>query len=155
MTNGTISLVEQGQVSPSVGSLKKLVDALGLSLGEFFTMDLDVVDQEPFFVPTDMAEIGSANVSLKMVPAGLGNAKLEVLHERYAPGADTGPELLSHPGEEAGVVVRGEITIKVGPRERVLRAGDSYYFDSRIPHRFRNRGTELCEIVSASTPRTF
>ena len=30
--------------------------------------------------------------------------------------------------------------------------GDAYLFDSRIPHRYRNIGTERCSVVSACTP---
>jgi mannose-6-phosphate isomerase-like protein (cupin superfamily) len=37
----------------------------------------------------------------------------------------------------------------------VLGAGDAYYFSSATPHRFRNVGREVCEIISASTPPTF
>jgi mannose-6-phosphate isomerase-like protein (cupin superfamily) len=37
----------------------------------------------------------------------------------------------------------------------VLEAGDAYYFSSSTPHRFRNVGDEVCEIISASTPPTF
>jgi mannose-6-phosphate isomerase-like protein (cupin superfamily) len=37
----------------------------------------------------------------------------------------------------------------------VLGPGEAYYFDSRIPHRFRNPADEICELVSACTPPTF
>ena len=37
----------------------------------------------------------------------------------------------------------------------ILGAGDGYYFDSTLPHRFRNLGEEECEIVSVCTPPTF
>ena len=39
VTNGMISLIEQGRVSPSVASLKKVLDGLPMALAEFFTMD--------------------------------------------------------------------------------------------------------------------
>ena len=78
-----------------------------------------------------------------------------MLHERYPPGGDTGPELLSHDGEEAGVVTSGRIVITVGNEVRELGPGDGYYFDSRIPHRFQNRSDKPCELVSAATPATF
>jgi mannose-6-phosphate isomerase-like protein (cupin superfamily) len=63
--------------------------------------------------------------------------------------------MLTHKGEEGGVVVAGQIELTVGGQTRVLRAGDAYYFPSSLPHRFRNPGPEVCEIVSASTPPTF
>jgi acetyl esterase len=45
--------------------------------------------------------------------------------------------------------------LTVGGQSRVLAAGDAYYFSSATPHRFRNVGREVCEIISASTPPTF
>ena len=80
---------------------------------------------------------------------------IQMLHERYPPGADTGEEMYSHSGEEAGIVVSGEIELTVGADICVLQSGDGYLFDSRIPHRFRNRGEAECVIVSACTPPTF
>ena len=78
-----------------------------------------------------------------------------MLHERYEPDAATGEDMLSHRGEEGGVVVRGKVELTVGGQTRVLEAGDAYYFSSATPHRFRNVGHEVCEIISASTPPTF
>lgn len=154
VTNGTVSMIEQNQVSPSIGSLKKLAGALSLTLAEFFTMN-PARPKGPFFRAGELTELRGGGVSLRMVPAGVPEAKLQLLHELYPPGTDTGSALLSHAGEEAGVVVRGRIRVTVGAREEVLNAGDSYYFDSRIPHRFRNVENEPCEIVSAATPPSF
>jgi transcriptional regulator with XRE-family HTH domain len=154
LTNGTISMIEQNQTSPSVGSLKKLTDALSLSLAEFFSLDWGR-PAGPFFKSADLREIGSGTVTLQMVPGGVPDPKLQVLREVYPPGGDTGPDLLTHPGEEAGVVVRGSISVTVGGQEKLLQAGDAYYFNSRIPHRFRNLTDKECEIISSATPRSF
>ncbi len=151
LTNGSVSLIEQGQVNPSIGSLRRLTRALSLTLSEFFTFDLERLADAPFFKAADLPDIGAGQVSLRLVGLTTNARKLQVLHERYAPGADTGEELLSHQGEEAGVVTRGKVLINVGGDERVLGPGDAYYFQSRIPHRFRNVGSEECEIVSAAT----
>ena len=88
----------------------------------------------------------------------LGNAEhhaLQVLHETYPVGADTGPELLSHNGEEAGIVVHGSIEVTVDGNVAILNPGDGYLFDSRLPHRFRNVGDAVCVVVSACTPPSF
>ena len=37
LTNGAISLIEQNKSSPSVASLKRLLDAIPMSLSEFFS----------------------------------------------------------------------------------------------------------------------
>src|SRR5437868_644258 len=154
VTNGLISLIEQNRVSPSVGSLKKVLDGVPLSMAEFFTLDVSAA-HPVFFAADELVEIGGEGASLRLVAAQRPARQLTVLHERYEPGAATGEEMITHRGEEGGVVVRGRVELTVGGQTRVLEAGDAYYFSSATPHRFRNVGHEVCEIISASTPPTF
>ena len=152
VTNGLISLIEQNRVSPSVSSLKKVLDGIPMALADFFTLDLGGKPQV-FFPREDLANIGTASVELRLVGGRLAQRSMSILHERYAANADTGEEMLTHAGEEGGVVVKGKIELTVGGESRVLGAGDAYYFKSSVPHRFRNLGREECEIVSASSDR--
>ena len=154
VTNGLISLIEQNRVSPSVSSLKKVLDGIPMALADFFTLDLGGKPQV-FFPREELANIGTASVELRLVGGRLAQRSMSILHERYAAHADTGEEMLTHAGEEGGVVVKGKIELTVGGESRVLGAGDAYYFKSSVPHRFRNLGREECEIVSASSPPSF
>lgn len=154
VTNGLISLIEQNRVSPSVSSLKKVLDGVPMALADFFTLDLALKPQV-FFPKEELAPIGTGRVDLRLVGSGLAKRGMSILHELYEPGADTGEEMLTHGGEEGGVVVRGRIELTVGGETRTLNAGDAYYFRSTLPHRFRNSSREPCEIVSASAPPTF
>ena len=154
VTNGLISLIEQNRVSPSVSSLKKVLDGIPMSLAEFFTLDLSASPQV-FFTGDELLDLGDRSVSLRLVAARRVNRAMAVLQEKYAPGADTGAAMLRHAGEEGGVVVRGRIELTVGAESRLLGPGDAYYFNSAIPHRFRNLGSEPCEIISAAAPPTF
>jgi transcriptional regulator with XRE-family HTH domain len=154
VTNGLVSLVEMNRVSPSVSSLKKLLDGIPMSMAEFFTGDFN--QRTPVFYTADeLLEIGNEAVSLRLVAPTRSGRQMTLLHERYEPGAATGEEMLMHKGEEGGVVVRGKIELTVGTETRVLGPGEAYYFASNLPHRFRNPGREICEIVSCSTPPTF
>jgi transcriptional regulator with XRE-family HTH domain len=154
VSNATISLIEQNRASPSVGSLKKVLDGIPVSMADFFA------DDEPsrmrvFFRKTDLVEIAGGKLSYRQVGRDLSGRSMQILHERYAAGADTGPTPLTHTGEEGGIVVAGAVELTVGDDCQVLQAGDAYYFDSRIPHRFRNIGTEDAVVVSACTPPSF
>ncbi|MGC1504335.1 MAG: cupin domain-containing protein [Sulfitobacter sp.] len=158
LTNGTISLIEQNKTSPSVASLKSLLDAIPMSIAEFFA-NLEEEPQPTYFYKADefieiAPQSGGPAVSLRQ----LGNASthaLQILDETYPPQADTGPEWLTHAGEEAGIVISGEIEITVADQVKVLRVGEGYLFDSRLPHRFRNISDTTCRIFSACTPPTF
>jgi transcriptional regulator with XRE-family HTH domain len=154
VTNGTISLIEQNRVSPSISSLKKVLDGIPMSLAEFFTLDLHI-DPQVFFGKDELTDIGDGDISYRLVAAKRPNRALAVMHERYAAGADTGDDMLSHKGEEGGIVLSGRIEMTVGGQTRILEPGDAYYFLSTVPHRFRNPGSDACEIISACTPPTF
>jgi transcriptional regulator with XRE-family HTH domain len=161
LTNGTISLIEQNKTSPSVASLKCLLDAIPISMAEFFARIEETNPSQYFFTADEFTEIappGAPQSARLLSLRQLGDAQnhnLQLLHERYAPGADTGPELLSHEAEEAGIVIRGEIEITVDTEVSRLKPGDGYLFNSRLPHRFRNVGDVECEIISACTPPSF
>lgn len=154
VTNGMISLIEQDRVSPSISSLKKVLDGVPMSLAEFFTMDLSESTQI-FYRAEELPDLGQGPIVFRLVGANRHGRAMSILHEAYEPGADTGAEMLRHEGEEGGVVVKGRIELTVGAERRVLEPGDAYYFESRVPHRFRNPGEEECVIISANTPPTF
>jgi transcriptional regulator with XRE-family HTH domain len=159
VTNGMISMVEQNRTSPSISSLKKIVDGLGISISEFFAVET-AMEEAIFFKHEELREITPplANGGIKAVFKEVGDAaqhSLQMLYERYEPGADTGEDLYAHEAEEAGIVVEGHIEVTVGDRAQVLGPGDAYLFDSRLPHRFRNIGKSACVVISACTPTTF
>ena len=107
VTNGLISLIEQNRVSPSVSSLKKVLDGIPMALADFFTLDLGGKPQV-FFPREELADIGTASVELRLVGGRLAKRSMSILHERYAPNADTGEEMLTHAGEEGGVDRQGQ-----------------------------------------------
>lgn len=152
VTNGMISMIEQNKHSPSIATLNRITDALGLSVGEFFSTG--EVDSEPkiFFTPEDLTRLVDGKLELSVVAGERRTKALQILYEVYHPGGDTGPEMLSHPGEEGGIVISGEVEVMVGDKAQILKAGDAYYFESNIPHRFRNKGSVAAVLVSACTP---
>lgn len=153
--HGQVSMIETNRSSPSVASLRKILSGLSMSMAEFF--DPGTSDGEQvFFRPSDRTDLtgrvpGAARVRIEQ----LGDARahgLQILHETYEPGADTGRSMLAHAGAEGGVVVSGEIEVTVGDQIRILRAGDGYLFDSTRPHRFRNISDAPAIIISANNP---
>lgn len=153
VTNGMVSLIEQDRVSPSIGSLQKILSAFPMTMAEFFTRDMEGQD-EVVFRAADLPDVGTGDIQYRLVAATRVDRKMSILSETYEPDTDTGDDLLTHPGEEGGVVIEGELEVTVAGKVWVLGPGDAYYFDSRLPHRFRNTGAKPARIVSANTPPT-
>ncbi len=154
ISNATISLMESNAVNPSVGALKRVLDALPIGLAEFFALEANT-GRKVFYRSDELMEIGRGRISYRQVGSDLRGRALQMLAEHYQPGADSGKVLLHHQGEECGIVIRGELEVTVGEDKTVLKPGDAYYFDSREPHRFRNIGEVPCELVTACTPPSF
>lgn len=156
-----ISNVEKNKVSPSVSTLRRILSGLGVTMADFFEPERRQ-PSGPFFEAADLVDLTS-KVAAHAIGDGrgrmtfrqVGDARehnLQILHEVYEPEADTGETLLQHASSEGGIVISGELEVTVGDRVRVLRAGEAYLFDSRIPHRFRNISAGRTVVVSACTP---
>ena len=154
VSNATISLIENGRTDPSMGLLKRILDAMGISFADFFSADSRPVEKY-FYARDELSEISRGPISFLQVGGDLADKQLQILYERYQPGADTGQSMLSHNAEEGGVILSGRLEVTVGDQVQTLGAGDAYLFNSRIPHRFRNPGNDECVLVSACTPPSF
>jgi len=154
ISNATISLIESGKLNPSVAVLKRILDGIPMDLSAFFA-DEATEPTPVVYRSVDLIEIAGGKISYRQVGSQLAGRSIQILHERYQPGADTGKVALEHSGEEGGVVIRGHLELTVAGERHVLGPGDAYYFDSSRPHHFRNVGTEHCEVVSACSPPSF
>jgi transcriptional regulator with XRE-family HTH domain len=166
VANATISQVEAGKLNPTVSMLKKILDGIPISLGEFFGDEFERQDRV-FFRAEELTEIADGGVSFRQVGANVANRAIQLINERYQPGAGTGKHAITHEGEECGIILSGRLEeecgiilsgrleVTVGEQSAILRKGDAYYFKSNQPHQFRNPGSEPCELITACTPPTF
>ncbi|MEH6452728.1 MAG: HTH-type transcriptional regulator PuuR [Psychromonas sp.] len=156
ITHSAISSIENGKVSPSVGSLQKIVNVFALSLSEFFTLGVAQENTEKVIITeSELIEMGSDSVSMKLVCNGKKDRQMGFLIEEYAPHSDTGLKRIDHVGEEAGTIVEGEIELSYGDNTYLIKAGESYLIDTSIPHKFTNYSDKPCKMISAHTPPTF
>lgn len=156
-----ISIVETNRSSPSVSTLRKILTGLGLTLADFFDSERQA-PEGPFFGPDDLVDLtskfpvsGAQDAAGRMMFRQIGDARrhnLQILHEVYEVGADTGETRLEHFSNEGGYVLEGLLEVTVGDEVRLLGPGESYLFDSRIPHRFRNVHDGRTVVISACTP---
>lgn len=152
LTHGTISCVERNKISPSIGTMRQILESLGLTLSDFFAPE-GGTSSSYFFRYNELVEVGTGGVSLLQVGKSLVGRPLQVLLETYPPGAETAREPYRvDGGEEGGVVIEGEIEATVGDEVRILRRFDAYLFPTSLPHKLRNVGDRPCMIVSATTP---
>ena len=156
VTNSTISMIEKNSVSPSISSLKKVLAGIPMSLVEFFSLEMEQDNPtQVVYRAGELIDISDGAVTMKLVGKAHPSRAIAFLSETYPPGADTGDEMLTHEGEEAGMLVDGKLERTVAGEVYVLETGDSYYFESAKPHRFRNPFDAPAKLISATTPANF
>jgi len=140
-TNSGLSLrlindIENGETYPPIGSIIKISRALGQRVGTF--MD-DQFVKDPLIIKADerVEETSShrgAEGHYHYYPLGKGKTDrhMEPLYIKIE--TDEKEELSSHEGEEFIMVLAGEIKLIYGKEVHMLKAGDSLYYNSLVPH---------------------
>ncbi len=155
LTQSFLSQVERNLTSPSVASLRKVAQALGVPLAALF--------QGPT-TPEDHVVRRSERRQLVhprrqwrdylLTPNLTG--KLQVILSVIEPGCGSGDEPYAHDSdEECVVILRGRLEFWVGSDWYLLEEGDSIVFESRIPHRNRNPGPDQAEVLWITTPPSY
>ncbi|MGH3730620.1 MAG: helix-turn-helix domain-containing protein [Micromonosporaceae bacterium] len=148
---GLVSQVERGITDPSLETMRRIAEVLGVPLFSLFqdgdARSVAVIRRD------DRFQISSPHSSISYARASRGSARLEVLEGSLEPGATSSDALRSHPSEECVVVLTGQLTVEVGDETHVLGPGDSCHFDSNLPHRFGNAGkTPARYLISVAPP---
>jgi transcriptional regulator with XRE-family HTH domain len=154
---GMLSHIERGQTSPSLKTLERLRLALDVPLSRFFG------DEPPKANDNDVVVRAADRRQLPFAAMGLtkellsppGHPALEVLVLVLEPGGHSGPEPWKRRGEKAGLVLEGRFELNVGDDSYLIEEGDSFQFDSRNPHSFKNLSkgrTRVLWVIKADDP---
>ena len=147
---GFLSALERSQMSASVGTLRRLARYYRTNILDFF----DPTESNTRLVRPAKRKVLDAGPGVRMELLAWGNTVMEPHLFRIAPQADSG-ESYSHEGEEFLFVLRGELQIALAGEEYHLKRGDSFYFESATPHRWKNPGRSETWLLWVNTPPTF
>ena len=147
---GFLSALERSQMSGSVGTLRKLARFYKTNILDIF----DANGSSSRQVKPKQRKVLHAGRGVRMELLAWGNTVMEPHLFRVAPGAGSG-DSYTHDGEEFLYVLRGELEIIVEKEEYRLKAGDSFYFESAMPHLWKNPGGAETWVLWVNTPPTF
>lgn len=139
LSANALSMIERGKASPSVSTLYKLADALGISITAFFGSHTE--KKQVVLIKSDER----ARVSFtRGVFEGLGGeqfvGRVEPFLLTLESNANSGPRNITHTGHEFVFCLRGELEYQVERQIYQLSAGDSLLFAAHLKHRWKNIG---------------
>lgn len=168
-----ISQIEQGKANPSVNTLYEIANVLDISMDSVFSPPEAPMKQ----LRTQMQRSANHNQAVDSDDGVVGRSiiqrpdsrmeivlnhgvrwelltpspeqNVEFMEVTYNPGASSAErgESMRHSGREYSIVIEGTLHAQIGFETYVLNAGDSLAFDSTIPHRFRNEGSEPMRAI--------
>ncbi len=153
-TGAHLSQIENGHTSPSIATLKKIAEALGVNIVDFFNEEVagePVVTRE---ADRRTVSLGNWNARIQQLVGSTQGKLMQPFYTVVAPGGGS-HDPYSHVGEEFGIVLRGELTITVGESTYTVGPRESFYYSSRTPHRWVNEGDEEVEVVWVVSPPTW
>lgn len=147
---GFLSALERSQMSASVGTLRRLARHYKHNILDFY----DTAEAHTHLVRPKSRKVLEAGPGVRMELLAWGNTVMEPHLFRIAPAASSG-DSYTHVGEEFLFVLRGQFEIFLRGERHRLRSGDSFYFESAVPHRWANPGESETWVLWINTPPTF
>jgi transcriptional regulator with XRE-family HTH domain len=148
---GFLSALERGQMRASVATLRRIARFYHTNILSFF----QAAGENPRLVRPQQRKILQTESGVRMELLAWGNTAMEPHLFRIKPGGGSG-ESYAHEGEEFLHVLRGQFEIWLNSKEHYrLKPGDSLYFESSTPHRWKNPGRSEAWLLWINTPPTF
>jgi transcriptional regulator with XRE-family HTH domain len=146
LSANALSMIERGKTSPSVSTLYKLADAMGVPITSFFGEP--TAKQQAIFI---RAQERPRVPFSRGVWEGLGGeqfaGRVEPFMLTLESGASSGLHTMIHSGHEFVFCLRGQLEYQVEKDVYLLEAGDSLLFAAQLNHRWRNTGKTVTNAL--------
>jgi len=139
LSANALSMIERGKASPSVSTLYKLADALGISITSFFGSDTER-KQVIFLKANERTRMSFTRGLFEGLGGEQFTGRVEPFILTLENNANSGPRNMTHTGHEFVFCLRGELEYQVERQVFQLSAGDSLLFAAQLKHRWKNVG---------------
>jgi transcriptional regulator with XRE-family HTH domain len=154
LSESFLSQVERGRSSASIASLRRIADALGVSMADLF--EPDGVPGPRVLRRDERPALSFGILGRKMLLTASPLHHLEVFAGELEVGGSTGPQPYAHgDSEELFVVISGSVQLELDGELFELERGDSIDYRSSTPHRVSNAGQELAEVMWIISPPSY
>lgn len=147
-----ISQMEAEAVSPSIASLGKVAEELGVSLGQFFSSlesaPREVVRREE----RPEYESGWSKSTVSLLADATPGRKLSAVEVRVEPGGSSGKRAAFGTQEAVVLVISGELVVGLEGQEVELFEGDTVYVSEGTEFSWKNPGAEEATLIMVATP---
>src|SRR5512136_1019914 len=149
LTKGYISQLENDATSPSIATLKDILDVFGVSMQEFFS---ESTDEDVGYARVQATDDGD-KVKVELLVPGAQHRDMDPVLVTLEPGGEM-DEQPFHEGEEFGFVLFGKVQLRLDDRVYTVKKDECFYFASDKRHAVKNIGRGQAKILWVVTPPT-
>ena len=145
VTNSSVSMIEQGRVSPSFSSLEKLLNGIPMTVKDFFNLDYQTHSQAFYrsFELFDGSEEGVDTYRL----SDSNQSSATLLYQVYNAGSDSGKEMRVEKDRCHGIIIQGDLDITISNDYQSLSPGDGFIVEPLSPYRIVNPHKDKAIVV--------
>ncbi|MCY0389352.1 helix-turn-helix domain-containing protein [Robbsia sp. Bb-Pol-6] len=148
---GILSQIERGLSSPSLKTVEKVRNALGLRIGDLFSDEKTPADDQSSLgaivcrqEERPQLHIPNNNISKALLHRNVSRV-FEMMIITLPPGSSTRNSC--YPSEKGGMILKGEIEMTIGEETCTLHEGDSFLFDGNRTHNIANQTSMTAEVM--------
>jgi transcriptional regulator with XRE-family HTH domain len=147
----TLSLIENGRSSPSVGTLQQLARALDVPITAFFESE-PVSKQVVFTRHESRPEATFSSARMQNLGKDLAGNAVQPFVVTLESDAGSGERMIVHTGHEFVYCLNGKVLYKIDAIDYLLEPGDSVVFEAHLPHQWKNIADGPSQIILVLYP---
>lgn len=142
----TLSMIENGKTSPSVGTLQQLARALEVSMTAFFESE-PVSKRVIFTSHNHRPEATFSHTHMQNLGKDLAGNVVQPFVVTLETGAGSGERMIVHTGHEFVYCLSGDVLYTIDEIDYFLEPGDSIVFEAHLPHTWKNMAEKQSQII--------
>lgn len=151
LTKGFLSQVENNITSPSIATLEDILEALSVSVSEFFQDEKEVkqvFQEKDFFIDKN------DNYEVQWIVPDAQGRDMEPIKITIYPKKSS--QIISpHHGEEFGYVLDGQLEIIYGKKKLFVNKGETFYIKGNRTHQLVNNTEQIIQLIWVANPPIF
>ena len=153
LSKGFISQVERDLTSPSIATLIDILESLGTSINDFFSVS---APEKIVFVKDDVftQEDDEQGIRIDWIIPNAQKNNMEPILITLKPGGRSNKHM-PYEGEAFGYVVSGSVTLYMGNRKHRVKRGESFYYKANAEHYLENTSGKEAAVIWVTTPPSF
>ena len=149
VTHSSISMIEQGQNSPSVSSLEKILSGIPMTLAQFFVCD-PLNASQVVYRSSELAIHQQQNSAVVIQDIPHKNPQAVATFQKFILGVGTDIGAIPQLSHRAisGFIVAGQLELTANMHVSILHADDAFSLSPHQPYRMRNlSATHECVLL--------